>query len=104
MMQSFPDTNSLMRHMLDAFPDGELSTDNDGQFVIHTGMRKDQEGVIRPWDCDDFQWCVIVDGGIAERHETYGMAVEAAEEIPSAEIEWHDQPPTPGTYRMHIVT
>lgn len=84
--------DEFMRKMLDAFPDAEAGQDNDGQLVVYTDLYYDQNGIIRSYSADSQEWCVIVGDKIYCRCDTRGEADDIQQEIPSATVEWRDNP------------
>lgn len=88
--------NDMMRRMLDAFPEAEAGTDNDGQFVIYTAFYRDQNGTYHTDSAPNFEWCVVeLDGTVIERFDTFVGAKESVEQdYPEGtkDVHWIDNP------------
>ena len=52
-MSEFTQLDLVMRALLDAFPNANLSEDEDGQVVIHTNLKTDEAGNLYDMDTGD---------------------------------------------------
>lgn len=51
--------DEFMQRMVAAFPDAVVETDEDGQLVIHTNLKCDDDDVISEWEYVDDEQEVI---------------------------------------------
>jgi len=50
------DFNEMYRAILEIFPGAQCEEDNDGQLVIYTDMRVDEDNQVIPFEDDDVEY------------------------------------------------